>query len=210
MVTLSLYIGASLAASAAAAWLVVPRVARWWPVAAAAVLITSLAGLPQQMGSVQPSRYMLAGRPDQRAAAWIDGHLPADARLLVNAFMSYSGTVVVSGDAGVWLPLLAHRAVTVPPISYASEAGPSPDYRQRVKALPVAIRDQGLDSEEVQAMLREWGVTHVYVGQQAEQTNGDAPFVFSVSDLLASPRFRLVYHEDRVWVFAYLPTTGAQ
>jgi hypothetical protein len=50
-------------------------------------------------------------------------------------------------------------------------------------------------------MLRERGVTHVYIGQRQGRLNYDGPGILEPRQLLASPHFRPVYHEDRVWVF---------
>jgi hypothetical protein len=204
-VFIAVYIGASLLAAAGAAWLAVPRLAHWGPALLALTLAVGAWGFRQRMNPLDTQLHVLAARPDLRAAAWIDSHLPDGARLLANAFFASGGTVAVGGDAGWWLPLLARRAATLPPINYTSELGPVPEYPAWVRALPTAIRQHGLDDPAVLALLKERGVTHAYIGQRQEQSGGGEPFVFSLADLLASPHFRPVYHEDRVWVFEFLP-----
>ena len=199
------YMGAALMAAAGGAWLTSPWLARWRPMLSALVLVAGLWGARQRVGAVDAGRFMQASRPDLRAAAWIDRHLPTEARLLVNTYFTFSGTVAVGGDGGWWLPLMARRAVTTPPINHALERGPRPDYRVSVESLPIAIREHGVDDPVVLAMLRERGVSHVYIGQQRNQPYGGPPLTLQPDKLLASRHFWPVYHEDRVWVFAVVP-----
>jgi hypothetical protein len=44
-------------------------------------------------------------------------------------------------------------------------------------------------------------VTHVYLGQQQGTVGYNGPMTLQPAQLAASPRFKAVYHEDRVWVF---------
>jgi len=39
------------------------------------------------------------------------------------------------------------------------------------------------------------------VGQRQGWVNYGGPYVLEPEQLLASPNYRLVYHQDRVWVF---------
>jgi len=49
--------------------------------------------------------------------------------------------------------------------------------------------------------LRARGITHVYIGQRQGRVNYAGPYVLKPTELLTDSRFRLVYREDRVWVF---------
>lgn len=197
------YLGGGLVAAASAAWLSVPRLARPWRVWAALLVGAALLGTWQRMDAVDVGRNTAPSRADQRAAAWIEANLPPDARLLARANFGYVDSVMVGADAGWWLPLLAHRAVTTPPITYAFESGPTPDYRQWLEALPRAIRVKGPDDPGVLSMLHERGVTHVYIGQGRGEPGVD-PHPIQPEALLASDHYQPVYHEDRVWVFEVL------
>jgi len=145
--------------------------------------------------------HALVTRPDIRAAEWIQENTPQDARFLVNSFFAYDDTVIVGSDGGWWLPLLAQRQTTLPPLTYGSEGGPRPDYVQWINALTTEIQNKGIAHPDVLALLRERGVTHVYIGQRQGRVNYGGPYVLEPGQLLASPNFRLVYHQDRVWVF---------
>jgi len=41
---------------------------------------------------------------------------------------AYGDSVIVGSDGGWWLPLLARRQTTLPPINYGSEQGVRADY----------------------------------------------------------------------------------
>ena len=204
-VFIAAYMGAASMAAAGGAWLTSPWLARWRPVLASLLLAVGLWGARQRLGAVDAGGFMVASRPDQRAAAWIDSHLPTEARLLVNTYFTFSGTVAAGGDGGWWLPLMARRAVTTPPINHVFERGPRADYRAWVESLPIAMRENGVDAPAVLAMLRERGVSHVYIGQQRNAPYGGPPLTLQPEKLLASSHFRPVYHQDRVWVFEVVP-----
>jgi hypothetical protein len=116
--------------------------------------------------------------------------------------------VVVGSDGGWWLPLLAHRPTTIPPITYGFERGPRADYREWVNALPRAIDAQGLGAPSVLRLLAERGVTHLYLGQQRGRVNHPGPTAIRAEALLGNPHFRPVYHHDRVWIFEIVPSPG--
>lgn len=168
-------------------------------------LVLSIAGVwgaRQRLGDVQLVDHALVTRADLRAAAWIRANTPAEARFLVNTFLAYDGMVAVGSDGGWWLPLLAARQVSVPPINYAIERGPTPEYAYWVNALPEAIQKKGIAAPDVVAMLHERGITYVYIGQQRGRVNYNGPDILVPQKLLDSPAFRPVYHQDLVWVFA--------
>ena len=165
------------------------------------VIAVGIWGARQRLGDLQVMTHALVTRPDIRAAEWIQENTPQDARFLVNSFFAYDDTVIVGSDGGWWLPLLAQRQTTLPPLTYGSEGGPRPDYVQWINALTTEIQNKGIAHPDVLALLRERGVTHVYIGQRQGRVNYGGPYVLEPGQLLASPNFRLVYHQDRVWVF---------
>jgi hypothetical protein len=59
----------------------------------------------------------------------------------------------------------------------------------------------GFDDPPTQTMLREHGITHIYIGQQQGQVGAPAGSILDVPELVASPYATLRYHEDRVWIF---------
>ncbi len=172
--------------------------ARW--AAFAGLGAVTLWGMVSQTGYVTPAGYALVTRPDERAAHWIQENLPEDAFILVNAFPAGGGQTAAGSDAGWYLPLLAHRRVTLPPFIYISEQAETPAYRGQVVALTNALVTEGAAHPDTLAMLRALGVTHVYIGQLHGRVNYSGPSL-DADVLLASPAFGLVYHADGVWVF---------
>ena len=168
---------------------------------AAAVGVLAVIGVPARMKDVQVARHALVTRPDLRAMAWIRENTPQDARFLVNSFFAYGGSVIVGSDGGWWLPLLAGRANTVPPLNYGTEQGPRPDYREWVNELTSQVQAARVDDPATLALLRERGVTHVYIGQQQGRVNYNGPDVLRPEVFFQDKHYRLLYHQDRVWIF---------
>lgn len=175
---------------------------RWWAIPLAAVVCAvAVMGVPARMKDLRVAQHALVTRPDLRAMAWIREHTPEDARFLINSFFAYGGSVVVGSDGGWWLPLLAGRANTVPPLNYGTEQGPFPGYREWVNELTVQVQEEGLNRSETIAQLQQRGINYVYIGQQQGRVNYSGPGTLDPQELLTSGHYRLVYHQDRVWVF---------
>jgi hypothetical protein len=201
---IALYIPAAIFLGAALGWLAAAWGAKVTPIlATVVVLLVGVLGATQRLAEPNPAVHALVTRPDVRAAQWIAANTPAEARFLVNAFFAYEGSAVVGSDAGWWLPLLAERATTLPPLNYVSEEGRRPEYRLWVNGLTAALKGSRLDEGAI-AALREHGVTHVYIGQRRGRVNYAGPDVLDPALFAQSPLFRAIYHQDRVWVFEFL------
>jgi hypothetical protein len=164
----------------------------------------SLWGARQRLDDVKVSSHSIITSPDVKAMTWIKENVPEDAKFLVNAFFAYDDTVIVGSDGGWWIPLLAHRDSTLPPINYGVEQGHQPDYWNSVNAFQAEIQNKRLDQPEVLAALIENGVTHIYIGQQRGRVNNKG-LVLNINHLLNSDKFRTIYRQDRVAIFEYLP-----
>ena len=66
--------------------------------------------------------------PDLRGFEWIQENTSEDPRFLVNSFPAYGDSLIAGADAGWWIPLLANRQTSLPPLSYGSEQGNRPDF----------------------------------------------------------------------------------
>ena len=218
-VFIAAYIPAALFLGAAAGWLAQAagrQADRLRPGASAVVasllcatvVAAGMWGARQRLSDVRPMEGVLFTRPDGRAAAWIRQNTPTNAIFLVNSFFTYENAIMAGSDGGWWLPFFAHRQTTLPPLNYGNEQGPTPDYRKQVNALIQQVRDLGIDHPETLDALAERGITHIYIGQRHGRVNSDEPVV-EPGELLASPAFKPVYHEDRVWVFEILPAQAS-
>lgn len=200
------YIPASLILGALAGGLP-GRISRPGLLAALTVGIAGLAwwGGAQRLQQLDLATTAMVEPADLRAFEWIRRSTPADARFLVNGFFP-NPEVVVGSDGGWWLPLLARRETTLPPILYITEQGPRPDYRLWINELYASVHDLGITDPQTIARLRERGVTHVYLGQRGGRVGyGGDEQIIAPEALLGDAAFHLVYHEDQVWIFALQP-----
>jgi hypothetical protein len=155
--------------------------------------------------NVADSAFMLVTPNDTMAMAWIRENIPIDAIFLVNSFPAYGNSSVVGSDAGWWLPLLAGRRTTLPPLPYVSEKAFEPGYRTWVNEFHAAVWKTALDTAEGAAWLRANHVTHIYIGQKAGAVGNATDIALPIQALKSSLFYRPVYHEDQVWVFEVAP-----
>jgi hypothetical protein len=158
-------------------------------------------GARERLGDIHVNQHAMVTRSDMRAMDWIQEHVSDDARFLVNSFFAYGGNAVVGSDAGWWLPVLANRANTVPPLTYGLEQEPTSGYRLRVRETTAQIQEEGIDCPETLMRLKEYGVTHVYIGQQQGRVNYNGLYILDFESLSTSEFYHLAYHQDRVWIF---------
>ena len=150
---------------------------------------------------IDAATFMLVTSADERAMTWIGTNTPSDAKFLINGALAYGGVGVVGTDAGWWIPILAGRENTIPPLTYVSETPFSPDYARQVHDLMVQLQATDLAAPEGLALLKQNGITHIYIGQQEGRIWNPGPSLLSAESLANVPYYEPVYHEDRVWVF---------
>ena len=131
------------------------------PLVAATLTVVSGWGAWRMVDIVNPTT-ILADQRDMMAMAWIDEHTESGAVFLVNARYWQPG-LYVGSDAGWWIPYLAHRQATQPPILYYHG---SPAYRESIAELAEQQTRLREDPEAMTAWIRSLGVTHVYVGSR--------------------------------------------
>ena len=160
----------------------------------AVVIVLAVLVMPGDVMRILNPENRLLTEADERAMDWITNNTGYDARFLVNS--SFWGGSVLGTDGGWWIPLLTGRENTVPPMLYGAESSFEPDYVRKVGDLNRAIHDSALDDPETLRLLRENGVTHVYIGEKGGNLQPEF--------LANSPCYETVYHEDKVWVFGVL------
>ncbi len=159
-------------------------------VAGAAIGLTSLS-----RRILQPWRFFVT-EDDMRAYTWIRQSVPEEAIFAVQAIQGISPVLMHGIDGGYWIPYMARRRSTLPPMPYVSELSLS-------EAEPinrVAAESRALPGDhEALARLRAQGVTHVYVvGPRPGPVQG----TWKPEDFAADRGYRLVYHQGTVWIFA--------
>jgi hypothetical protein len=172
------------------------------------VITISLVGFRKELAIVKPSIHTLVTRPDIMAGQWIDENLPGNAKFLVNSFFAYGGSLVVGSDAGWWLPLLASRQTTLPPLNYSTESSEHADFGSDTNNLVADLQEKGVSHPESIAELLKRNVTHVYIGQQRGKVNASGPPILISRELQKDPNFRLIYNQDRVLIFELLKPDG--
>jgi hypothetical protein len=170
--------------------------------AALAVLLLALPGIWEATGEVEPAGYAMAFSPDLRAAAWIEENTPEDAVFHINGFPAFGGTAIAGSDGGWWLWYGARRATTVPPMLYDTERSFEPQYREQVVTRFLALEAVEQEPAALAARLRDYGISHVYIGARQGQvglTPGEMPL--DAVALATSDQFQLLYTDGLVWVF---------
>lgn len=151
----------------------------------------SVLGLRAQVAMVNPATVQ-ALPDDQAALAWIAEHTPAEAVFLINSWY-WQSNIWAAADGGAWIWPLTGRRTTAPPVDYYFDKAWTPQVNalnERIAALTDA------SAPETLALLREAGVTHVFIGARG---GGLKPEMFA-----ASPHYRLLYTNGAAWVFEVL------
>jgi hypothetical protein len=169
-------------------------------VALCCALALTVLGFRDRLGEIRPEQYSILLRPDKRAAEWIRRNTAPDSKFLVSSYPIYDGSLISGSDGGWWLPLMAVRATTQPPINYSMERLPEADYLAKTAALPARVRRDGL-TDEVMTELRSRGITHVFIGQS--HNGGD--FMLDPRQLETNPALSLIFRQDRIWIFGLAP-----
>ncbi len=162
-----------------------PNVARW--ALAGAVLAGGLTQAPSLTTIVNPCCLLI--RPgDLGAISWVRENTPPNARFLINGYR-WMDQVWMGTDAGYWLPVLAHRQTTLPPLFYA--VGP-PDQVAQISHLAATVSRDASNPAALASLARQNGVRYVFIGSRG----GDLDPVL----LRESGLFRVDYADGGAWV----------
>ncbi len=161
-----------------------PTSARWATVAL--LLAGSLSRANAQATVLNPC-CMLARPQDLAAINWVRDHTPPDARFLIEG-NPWDVNSWFGSDAGYWLPVLAHRWVSIPPLFYATA---TPDQAKVVNTTASLASQVADDPAALAQLARQIGARYVFVGTRG----GD----FDPENLVKSGYFRVVFR-DGAWV----------
>ena len=154
--------------------------------------LLALFGARQQANILNPTT-ILALPQDAAALDWMAAHLPAEARVAVNAW-PWLGVTWAGSDGGAWITPLTGRQATTPPVDHIYD----PELFAAVRAFndgAAAIDDWG--DPAAAAWLRAQGVTHVYAGQRGGP--------FDPAALSRNPGLSLLFQHEGTFVFAVRP-----
>lgn len=157
--------------------------------AGVALGLLALFGARQQANILNPQT-VLALPQDTAALAWMDANLPAEARVVVNAWQ-WLGVTWAGSDGGAWIVPLTRLATTTPPVDHIYDATLFAQVRVFNEA--AMARDDWSDPAAA-AWLREQGVTHVYAGQRGGPLDP--------AELSRNPELALLFQSEGTFVFA--------
>ncbi|MBN1921493.1 MAG: hypothetical protein JW892_09625 [Anaerolineae bacterium] len=163
------------------------------------VAVLLLLGIGCVVAGVQSPAVLNGGmiylRPgDLIAMNWIETHTSPAALFVPNASqVEWSPDWLIGSDAGYWLPLLAQRDTTLPPMIYAWETADASVLQQDLMnthaILDAAAAQESLPSSVVCCT----GVTHFIAY--------DNNWPMTAEDLLNTDTLELLYQQDRLQVF---------
>ncbi len=162
-----------------------------WLILTVVIALVALWGA-WDMLSIVNSNTVLATRDDMAAMDWIRRNVTSDAKFLINV-RHWQGGTYVGTDGGYWIPLLTGRETILPPAIYIYG---SAEYVQGINDLAEAIvAVESFDEENTRQLLRNHGVTHVYIGARGGSITPQM--------LMDSSHYRPVYSNGAVWIFQF-------
>jgi len=131
----------------------------------AALLVLSLSGAGEKLFRALDMWDVLVTNADLRAGKWIEERTSPDAVFMVGAYFLWP-RFAVGNDGGWWLPYVAHRRTTLPPMLYLAEASVD-----RVLATNTTIRSliSARSPGELATAMERAGAQYVYAGHQVKQ-----------------------------------------
>ena len=161
------------------------RAAAW--TVAGMLFLGGLSQAPSLTTIVNPC-CLLIRPPDVAAINWAREHTPPNARFVINGYR-WLDTVWMGSDAGYWLPVLARRRTTLPPLFYG--VGP-PGQVATIDSLAASVNRDATDPAALAALGRRIGARYVFIGTRG----GD----LDPSLLAQSGLFRVDYRAGGAWV----------
>ncbi len=157
----------------------------------ALAVILAFWGVGRMLTIVDPQSVYVK-EADQVAMEWIRENVPQEAKFLVpSVIYNRALNFVIGLDAGYWMPLLAGRDTTAPPIIYITERQAQRDLA--AEAVSLSEASSAPDAREALRVLKEEGVTHIYIGKRGGNIHPER--------LMGDPDYQLIYHRDGVWIF---------
>jgi hypothetical protein len=158
-------------------------------------------GLTNRINDLDISRYELVTQADLRAMEWIKANTTLNDTFLVNSFFAYDDSLAVGSDGGWWIPILAGRKTTLPPLTYGIEDGSQVTDFKEINDFNREILTKGITNPDVISKLKENRIKYIYIGQRQGTVNNSGPKVLDPQILINDPNFEVKYNQDRVWIF---------
>jgi hypothetical protein len=144
------------------------------------------------IGTFSPdSVYVRSG--DLNAMNWIKANTEGNATFLIDAYsFDFLPEYITGIDGGYWIPIIAKRNVTIPPMTYLLEKPFDKNYVEKVVALSKA--EESITSESTIDFLIKNNVSYIYFG-------GKNLGKLKLQNLQNNPYLEPVYSKYGVWIF---------
>jgi hypothetical protein len=163
--------------------------------AAAVFVLAALPAAQQRIQAIEPFRYFVTPA-DVEAFAWINEHLPEDARFAINTTF-WLPNVPHGTDAGYWIPYFTDRKITAAPAILGLA---DPAYQNQIIQLArlasTIVHDPLALSE-----LYKLGVHYIYIGAKGNYTESN----LEIAALQEQRQVKLLYAQADVAIFEILP-----
>jgi hypothetical protein len=160
-----------------------------------AIIIIFLFGLsliasPKMISILNPITFLVR-QDDINAMSWIRQNIPASSRILIHPFLWGYG-MYAGNDGGSWIPALADRVTVPPPVLYGLTENKADLMRiQLISQRTLEYRNQPSELANWMALNQ---LDYLYVGGRGGEIS---PWL-----LQQSQNFRIVYHQDSVYILA--------
>lgn len=150
---------------------------------------------------INDGNQMLFTPADRQAMEWIKQHTSTDAVFLINGYPGYGRSMYIADDGGTWIPYFTGRQTTLPPMTYGSERGATPNSTANVREFYNTLYARPLPDPSAIQLCLDAGVDYIYIG----------PHVGTVIELqrinvqalrYRPKQFPIVYERDGVIIFA--------
>jgi hypothetical protein len=163
--------------------------------AALAVLGLMIYGAGALLPILNPAT-ILFRQADRQGLAWVQEHLPANSRLLVNP-AAWGYNLYVGQDGGYWLSPLTGLQSAPPPLLYAFG---DPQALRQITGLARQVIAQSQDPAALWQTLRDQGIEYIYIGARGG--------MLSPARLSQSGYFKVIYSSQGVWVLRAVAGPG--
>jgi hypothetical protein len=159
---------------------------------AAAGLFVALLGARRLLPLLNPTTE-LSRQGDRPAMEWIQSNIPQEETILINPYQ-WMVTVYAGNDGGYWIaPLTGHKTIP-PPAIYGFG---SSQQIQEINELCQKVIQSGDTPDKLWEVMQTNNLHYLYMGGRGGP--------ISVSSLISSPRFKMIYANQGAYIFKTLP-----
>jgi len=147
-------------------------------------------GAKQLVAIINPIT-ILSRNADLQAIDWVSKNIPENETIVINPF-AWGYGLYAGSDGGYWISSLSGRATIPPPVLYGSGSGVNEINQQSQQIITLSPEPSALWE-----FLSSQQLHYIYTGAKGG--------VISPEKLASSGFFRVLYHQDGVWILSVKP-----